>query len=236
MYFEKFPSTFYSLDNLATVQLVTNITLRNVVNEKIKNNYSILDEYDIRDGDTPEIVADKVYNNPNYHWIILHINDIIDARFDWPLIQPRLENYVVDKYGNLNAVDHYEDSNDRTVSANILITTSSLPSLIISQNDVLVNLSEDGQGYVEYAASLNNYYVKTTRGGFRQGNKIAKYGNNLSNVTILSTTINNDATAVTVYNVEEALNDSRRRIKILKPQFIESFVNEFYSKLESLNG
>ena len=236
MYFEKFPQTFYTLDNRATVQLVTNITLRNIVNDAIKNNYSIYDEYDIKDSETPEILADKIYDNPGYHWIILHMNDIVDPRFDWPLTQPRLEEFIVDKYGNTSAIHHYENSQGETVNANILITTSAVPALIISQNDVVVNVTEEGQGYVEYAASINNYYVKVTKGGFRVGNKIAVYSNTLANVDIVNTVINNDAIGVTVYDYEDEQNESKRRIKILKPQFVESFVNEFFGKLELVNG
>ena len=85
MYFEKFPTTFYTLDDQKTVQIVRNIFLRLNINENIKNNLSLYDEYDVLDGETPEIVADKFYKNPQSHWLILHMNDILDPRFDWPL-------------------------------------------------------------------------------------------------------------------------------------------------------
>lgn len=236
MYFEKFPQSFYTLDNRTTVQLVTNITVRNIVKDAIKENYSIYDEYDIKDGETPEILADKFYNNPNYHWIILHMNDIIDPRFDWPLTQPRLIEFVIDKYGNTSAIHHYENVDGDPAVGNIFVSTSTTPTIIISQNDVIVNVTDDGVGVVEYAVSQNNYNVKVGRGGFRTGCKVALYSNTLSNVSVISTTINNSVVPVTVLDYEEQQNESKRRIKILKPQFVESFVNEFYSKLETLNG
>lgn len=235
MYFEKFPQSFYTLDDRSTVQLVTNLTIRNIVNDSIKNNYSIYDEYDIKDGETPEIVADKFYSNPNYHWIVLHMNDIVDPRFDWPLTQPRLNDFIVDKYGNTSAIHHYENTDGETVFPNVLVSTSNTPTVIISQNDVVVNVTEDGLGVVEYAASQNNYFVRISRGGFRTGNKIALYSNTAANVSIVSTTIVGTHSSVTAFQYEDEENESKRRIKILKPQFVESFVNEFYSKLETLN-
>ena len=64
MYFENFPLTYYSCyDDLSNVKIVTNITNRVKISEEAKNKLALFDEYDIRDGETPEIVADKFYNN-----------------------------------------------------------------------------------------------------------------------------------------------------------------------------
>ena len=54
MYFKSFPYTYYSLDDASTVQVVTNITSRAVLSDEVKNNLSLYDEYDIKDGETPE--------------------------------------------------------------------------------------------------------------------------------------------------------------------------------------
>ena len=59
MYFEYFPQTLYTLDDGTTVKVVTNIFLRNVINDEIKNNLSLFDEYDVIDGESPEIVSNK---------------------------------------------------------------------------------------------------------------------------------------------------------------------------------
>jgi hypothetical protein len=65
MYFEKIPKTLYSLDNAATVQVITNILQRVVLTQELQDNFGVYDEYDVTDSDTPETLA---------------YQDILDAR------------------------------------------------------------------------------------------------------------------------------------------------------------
>jgi hypothetical protein len=120
MYFKKFPLDLYSLDDTKSIQLVTDILRRITLNEEIKNNNSIFDEYDIKEGETPERLADKIYGDTNYHWVILHVNNIIDPRFDWPLTNYQLEQMVKSKYGsnNIQAIHHYENVDGNWVNSN----------------------------------------------------------------------------------------------------------------------
>ena len=117
MYFEYFPLTLYTLDDGTTLKVVTNIFLRNVIGDNIKNNLSLFDEYDIIDGETPEIVSTKFYRTPNLHWLILHYNDILDPRFDWPLSTFNLIKYCESKYTNINAAYHYINSDGFIVNS-----------------------------------------------------------------------------------------------------------------------
>lgn len=99
MYFSAFPKITYSLDDGKTIQIVTDITKRVGFLSEFVKNYSYYDLYDIKDGETPEIVSDLFYNSTFYHWIILHANEIVDPRFDWPLSQENLISYCKQKYG-----------------------------------------------------------------------------------------------------------------------------------------
>lgn len=236
MYFQQFPQTFYSLDDIESVQIVTNITVRNVVLDSVKNNYSVYDTYDIKDGETPEIVADKFYDNPMYHWIVLHMNDIIDPRFDWPLTTPQLNQMTEDKYGGTDVIHHYENSDGKIINANITFESS---STLASVGNVITNLTSTGTGFVyskDVSSPNSTYYVTVTQGGFKSGDIVSKSENTQANVSIVSLSVLGSAIPVTAFTYEDAINDSKRRIKILKPQFIESFVNEFSKKLETLNG
>ena len=73
---------------------------------------------DVKEGETPERLADKFYGDSNYHWVILHVNEIIDPRFDWPLTTYQLEQYVGSKYGvaNVQATHHWEDGSGNWVN------------------------------------------------------------------------------------------------------------------------
>lgn len=229
MYFQKFPITYYSLDDLNSVQVVTNITLRNTISNEIKNNFAVFDEYDIKEGETPELVADKFYNNPSYHWVILHMNEVLDPRYNWPLSQNDLNKHVEQKYASINATHHYEDSNGVTINGNVYLN-SSAAFVNFSAGDVVRNNTNIGIGYVVSKISSSNVVVKVTDGGFISGDQIQMSNDANVQATISSVSII-EGTPVTNYTYEEQLNESRRRIKILKPQYLDSLDQEFTTKI-----
>lgn len=232
MYFKNFPLTYYTLDDNRTVQVVTNTFLRTIFTEELKNNYTVYDEYDIVDGETPEIVAYKVYGNSELHWIVLMLNDVIDPRYDWLLSQSQLKTYVESKYGSLNSVHHYEDSNGNTVSGNISFTASVFSGY--SASDVVYNQSAFGQGFVTSKPSSSEIIVTVTKGGFQNGDVISNNAQGTNKVSITGTTIIS-GTAVTNLIHEGELNEEKRRIRLLKPQFVQKVISEFESKMSQIN-
>ena len=86
------------------------------------------DTYDVKEGETPEIIADKLYNDPQLHWIVLMVNNIVDRYHGWPMSGNQFLDYVNEKYldsegdPNPSGVHHYEieqSSGDTTVKINI---------------------------------------------------------------------------------------------------------------------
>jgi len=232
MYFQNFPYTYYSLDDIATTQIVTNISLRVRLSDELKKNLSLFDQYDIKDGETPEILADKFYNNSQLHWIILHTNDILDARFDWPLTVNNLVLYAQGKYNNINAPHHYVDASGVFTNANIYLNSSS-QFTNFNNNDVIVNVTNNGKGVITKVQNYSNIIVTVTDGGFIVGDKITLSSNLNANATLTSTSIIS-GTPVTNLQFEDTLNDTKRRINILKNQYIDSVINDFKIKLGSI--
>jgi hypothetical protein len=229
MYFKSFPYTYYSLDDASTVQVVTNITARAVLSDEVKNNLSLYDEYDIKDGETPELLADKFYGNPEQHWLILHYNEIIDPRFDWPLDTNNLNRYVVGKYANINAVHHYEDANGNYTNGNVYLL-SSADFTEFNIDDAITNITNTGTGYITQKNSSSNVRVTVTTGGFISGDRIKNTSNTSSSANITSTVVLS-GTPVTNYTYEDEVNESKRRIKILKASYVDAVVNDFKKKL-----
>ena len=76
-YFKYFPKTFYTSDTSSTgVDTVTNIISRFAFERELKENSTSFYPYQIQDSDTPEIIADKYYDSPERHWVVLLFNDI----------------------------------------------------------------------------------------------------------------------------------------------------------------
>lgn len=229
MYFQNFPYTYYSLDNVKTVQLVTDITNRAVISDEVKTNLSLYDEYDIKDGETPELVADRFYNNPELHWIVLQYNEIIDPRFDWPLSTNDLNNYVAGKYVSVNGVHHYEDSSANYTNGNVLLLSANeFGNLNI--NDAIVNNTNTGTGYITVKHSNSNVCVTVTTGGFITGDVI-RLATNSSITSNVTSTVVLSGTPVTNLNYEDTVNESKRRIKILKASYVDAVVRDFKKKL-----
>lgn len=234
MYFTKFPKTYYTLDNRKTVQIVTNILARVIFTDEVKNNFSAYDEYDIEDGDTPEILAYKLYGDSNLHWIILCLNDILDPRFEWPLDTYTLTKFVENKYASINGVHHYEDGSNLTVNGNVILFSSS-GFTNFSTNDVVVNNTNVGTGSIVYKANANMITVLVSDGGFISGDSVKLSTNSSVNCNITSSIVLTGV-PITNYIYEDQQNETRRRIKVLKSQYIQQVIKEFESQMNQLNG
>lgn len=105
MYFDRFPLIEYgnsgNLDSEVR-KIARDIIRRVAFNQRSKEELSVYESYIIENDDTPEIVADRVYGDPKYHWVVLLFNEIINPYYDWPLGDQTLENYIEGKYpGNV---------------------------------------------------------------------------------------------------------------------------------------
>lgn len=113
MYFTKFDKIYYDFEikGKRELHIITDITRNIRFKKEILANITLYDEYDIKDGETPEIIAEKIYGNAKYHWIIMLANERYDYLNDFPLSTYNLEQHITQKYGAGNEYDthHYID-------------------------------------------------------------------------------------------------------------------------------
>ena len=110
MFFDSMPKILYDSKGNGEVKVVTNLLKRVAVRTKIKTNALILDTYNLKNGETPESIADKLYDDPELHWVVLMVNDITDRYHQWPMYEQQFNTYVSEKYDNPDGVHHYEIS------------------------------------------------------------------------------------------------------------------------------
>lgn len=116
MYFKDFPSFLYDFnlgDGKVKTSVVKDITRNIRFRKEILQNITAYDYYDIVDGETPEIIADKFYGSPEYHWVIMIANGIIDYASDLPMQESILQKHIEKVYNpKLYSDDWYWDIHD----------------------------------------------------------------------------------------------------------------------------
>ena len=108
MYFSQFEQGYYDLKGDGNEKLVTDLMTRVKVREKIIDEASLYDNYDVPSGERPEDTAFKHFGSAQYHWVILMTNNITDAFYEWPMSEQNFEAFLKDKYTNPDAIHHYE--------------------------------------------------------------------------------------------------------------------------------
>ena len=83
MYFKNFPTIVYDAVGDGEFKDVKNLLRRVAIRAKVKTNTLLYDTYDVKEGESPESIADKLYDDPELQ-------------------------YVADKYDNVDGTHHYE--------------------------------------------------------------------------------------------------------------------------------
>ena len=108
MYFRKIENGFYDLKGDGNPKIVTDLMTRVKVREKVINETSLYDKYDVPSGERPEDTAFKHFGSAEYHWVILMTNSITDAYYEWPMSEQDFETFLKDKYAEPDGTHHYE--------------------------------------------------------------------------------------------------------------------------------
>lgn len=110
-YFKELPNIKYTANfpdqssNTDTVD-VKNIFKRAKLREDVANAVTAFTYYQIKDGERPDVLAKKFYNDEELDWVILITNNITDINEQWPLDNNSLYNHLIDKYGSEEALSY----------------------------------------------------------------------------------------------------------------------------------
>lgn len=112
MYFSQFPVIYYEVEINGKLELrqLVDITHNIRFRKEVLGNISLYELYDVKDGETPDIVADRVYGSSQYHWAIMLFNERFDYIYDWPMHPHVLDEYINETYEDPLAIHHYEQN------------------------------------------------------------------------------------------------------------------------------
>ena len=131
MYFTQFPTIPYDSTGTGKFKDVKNLLRRVGIRSKVKSNTMLYDTYDVRNGESPESIAFKLYDDAELHWVVMLVNNITDRYHDWPMSESQFLQHINDKYSNADAVHHYEieqESGDTSIKIDIGTSNADYPT------------------------------------------------------------------------------------------------------------
>lgn len=197
-YFSKFPKFIYNKN--ITINILTRIKLLN-------GNDSLFNDYYVKDDETPELLSNKFYNDPEKHWIILNTNNIINPIEQWPLSQAQFLKYLDVKYSSEGSMIN------RTGSEYALITLNNEP---FSYRKIIkiFNINEQIETIEKvWIDELTFQSFVPTQSNISVGSQSYIYSESVERVYI--------------YTYEDEINENKKIIKILKQNYVFEFQNQF---------
>lgn len=241
-YFDLFPKISYDIngDGLNS-ETVTNIFRRMGILKEVLSNAGSYVLYEVEDSDTPEILAEKVYNDAGAGWIILYANKIIDPQFDWPMSDNIFRQYIINKYGSVDSAQttyhHYEKVVESTVDGVTYTRRYDVGNQRYTQNALNVP-------YTYYTPYTNNLILTSdtllvtadntaftvdhsNHASYDDTSLPEYYSYEAHDINGKTVYVNTYGNAVTNYDYEVEQNEARRFIKVIKAQYYTQIMKEF---------
>jgi len=218
-YFSYFPKIAYNLNDTSIAmdaQAVTNILTRSKFLSDIANNSSIYFKYSVKDGETPEIIADKIYGDVYRSWIVLLFNNFINPFYDFPLSSDVLNTYIQNKYSQTlqeaqSEIHHYEQEITKVLSSGGSVVSTVVDTTTTSTKEY--NFATDILTDKTLPSTADTSLIISTETLSLTGNQ--------------TLTITTRLRAVSNYTYEVNENENRRKIVLLDPAYISQVETEF---------
>ena len=209
LYFNTLPKILTN-DQFGNMIVLTNILARAKFAEELQNNTMLFYEYYIQDGDTPEIIASKYYDDVNRFWLVTYANQILDPVWNWPMTNVQLLDYINNKYAT------EAEAEDKTPYEYAISTVYKYEKIVQTTN-ATTDTTETNILFIDEATY----------------NSLIESDNTYTLPSGESCTIKITKRPVYIYDYEYELNESRRNIKIINSLFanqIEYTFQELMSK------
>jgi len=186
-----------------------NLLVRTSIIPENLNTPSIYYQYDIQEGDTPEIIASKYYNDPYRYWLVLFANQLFDPQWDWPMPYDIFNNYINDKY----AVE----------AANANMTPNAYTQATPYQYRIVISTTDSNT-----QNTTTDYYVTdfTDYTNYITGTKTVTFQPTKWNSNATATITTNKQT-ISIYDWEQEQNELKRSIRLLNANYVGQIEEQF---------
>lgn len=185
---------------------VNNILTRAYLLPSLQKNLMLFYAYDINEIDTPENMSYRYYNDTYRYWILLYANGIMDPQAEWPLTNQQFLIYLKDKYAEAaNGASNVLSYTTATIHhyEQYITTTNSYDN-----QGQTITIEIDGPTY-------NTFMSHTSTSTFPD-----------TGITVTKTVT---AAAISIYDYENSVNESKRKIQIMRDFYVPQMETQFKS-------
>jgi len=209
--------------------------------DAVRQNSSYYSKYTILENDRPDIVSQKIYGSPAYHWTFFMMNDEL-REFGWPLTTLELEKKVK------------RDFPHKYIETRADLTGSFLPG------ERAVGSTSSGNGEILRRNLDTGIIIVESTGSFRVGETVttATYSGNTASITVAATGEEYNAprhyidgngnqvdidpavgpgallTEVTYYDYYINQNESLKSINVIRPDVINEITSLYFRSLKEV--
>ena len=178
--------------------IVKNLFKRSKLRTDVDQAITAFNYYYIEDQQRPDVLAQELYGDSELDWVVLTSNNITNVRSQWPLNHDDLHSYMLEKYGS---------------ETNILgIHHSETIKIIDKYNRVVL------PGGSKVDADFTFTFVGTVTSSTGSLIRVNFGGSNSNTITPVA--------SITNYDYEVKVNEGKRKIRILKPEYVGAFISE----------
>lgn len=247
MFFSRFPLTRYNFGDNEGGVLFNNLSVYVDLIDQLKDQVTFYENYTIQDGDRPDIVSQKLYGTPDYHWTFFLINDKL-RESGWPMPERELRDLVKKRYPHRVVTTEDEFADNFLPGKNVVGKTSGTTGRVIERNldlgQLVIASDKNSEGLnnnfgsseqiaagdtaVEQAANTIVAIAETV-----QYNSVLYYKNAAGKIVDIDPydQATGTLTAVTIMDDYISFNDDLKQISIIKPDRINAVTNEFFKLL-----
>ena len=248
MYFKRFPFIEYNFGNNEANTIFPNISAYVDIADQLKDEVAFYEKYTILDGDRPDIVSQKLYDTPDYHWTFFIMNDGL-RESGWPLSEREMRVLVKKRYPHRTVTTQSNIASNFLPGDFVTGKTSGTTGRVIERN---LDLGQIVIASDKNEAGLNNNFGQTEQiaagttaeeqnantatliSESVQYNSILYYKNSSGDIVDIDPYNQTTSGLVPTTIMEDNINfnNNLKDIIIIKPSKIASVVSEYFRLLK----
>jgi len=147
-----------------------NLFLRLKLRDAVSPFATNFQKYSIREDQRPDSIAEELYGDANFDWVVLITANIINVKDEWPLSSRLLYEVMYDKYEeNLNSVRHYETKEIRDSKDRLLLPGGK----VVDSTFRIPNPDSPGQE-INPTVAVSNWLVEVRKNNEKRTIKVLK--------------------------------------------------------------